>query len=121
MKTKDTGSVTDRRAGSKSELKSTGKVKSDSESARDSDRNKCDGDVSAVCRGLSLRFTDSLPVQLHVLNSGPSTMRSTQCTLCVLSLYSTDCNMMCIVIQYRSKEQYSAVHYTTACESIVYA
>jgi hypothetical protein len=83
MKTKESGTVTDRRGGSKSELKSTGEIKSENES--ESDRNKSVGDVSAVCRGLSLRFTDSLPVQLQVLNSGPSTMRSTQCTLCALS------------------------------------
>jgi hypothetical protein len=75
--------VTDRRGGSKSELKSTGEVKGDSE--RESDRNKSDGDVSAVCRSLSLRFTDSLPVQLQVSNSGPSIMRCTQCTLCAFS------------------------------------
>lgn len=121
MKTKETGAVTDRRDGSKSKLKSTEEVRSDNESASDSDRNKSDGDVSAVCRNLSLRFTDSLPVQLHVLNSGPSTMRSTQCTLCVLSLYSIDRNMLCIVMQYSGKLQYSAVYYTTAFESIAYA
>jgi hypothetical protein len=80
MKTKESGTVTERRGGSKSETKSTGEVKSDNET--ESDRNKSDGDVSAVCRSLSLRFTDSLPVQLQVLNSGPSTLRSTQCTFC---------------------------------------
>ena len=63
----------------KCELKSAGEVKS----GVNSSRSKSDRDVGAVCRGLSLRFTDTLPVQLQVLNSRPSMTYSDsdQCTL----------------------------------------
>ena len=93
MKTKETGTTSNMSGENKYELKSAGEVKS----GVDSSRSKSDGDkdVGAVCRSLSLRFTDTLPVQLQVLNSRPSTTRrdSDQCTLLLLMWYSTVCSV----------------------------
>ena len=86
MKTKETNTLTDMRGRKIKGTKSPGKVEGGSEG--DSGRSKSDGDVGAVCRNLSLRFTNTLPVRLQVLNSRPSTMRSsnerTLHVMCVL-------------------------------------
>ena len=110
MKTKETGTVSNMSSENKYELKSAGEVKS----GVDSSRSKSDGarDVGAVCRSLSLRFTDTLPVQLQVLNSRTSMTHrdSDQCMSLTFLWYSTVCGVIHCTQIVALSEQCSAVH-----------